>query len=558
MRRDIFPIRWILFALCFSNYSIHGGSAEIDASGNPQLFHETKQKVLPSQVDNSKKPYLRPVFNQLGESCGEAAGTGMAFTYEINAARKLSATVPENQYPYCYTYHFLNEGQDTNGTNDPRNGWRIIRENGIPCVADFGGFMKGYPTRWVSGYDTYYHGMQNRISDYFEFKANTPQGLTRMKQWLYDHGDGSESGGVLNFGANTFEVYTQELPQGTPQAGKSIVLQWGLFTGHCLTVVGYDDSVRFDVNDDGKYTNDLDITGDSTVDMKDWEIGAVYFVNTWGMSWGDSGFSYMLYRSLALTEEESGILNDGMVYGIRVFRDYKPKATFKITLTHNQRSGIRIIPGVSPDIQAETPSLRKLYEHQFNHAGGRWPMQGSDADSAIELGLDVTDLLDSIRGNSARFFLQIESTGGTGRVDSFSLLDYRGGFIKEIRCPQKNVTILPGSTATLSILWTDSIGIESGAKLPRTNSWMIVRKLKGIVLITVNDFQAAGSAGAITVFDSRGRQIRDLNLLKGDKGSFKAKWDCRDDNGNLVAPGVYLLRCHRGNSEMTGRVLIEE
>ena len=57
-------------------------------------------KNLPSQVDNSKTPHFREIFKQNDGSCGDASGVGMVFTYEINAARGVSSTTPENLYPY--------------------------------------------------------------------------------------------------------------------------------------------------------------------------------------------------------------------------------------------------------------------------------------------------------------------------------------------------------------------------------------------------------------------------------------------------------------------------
>ena len=42
-----------------------------------------RSSPLPPLVDNSKRPYLRPVFSQVGASCGQAAMIGYNFTYEM-------------------------------------------------------------------------------------------------------------------------------------------------------------------------------------------------------------------------------------------------------------------------------------------------------------------------------------------------------------------------------------------------------------------------------------------------------------------------------------------
>jgi len=66
---------------------------------------------------------------------------------------------------------------------------------------------------------------------------------------------------------------------GTPEAGKEFVYAWGTSGDHALTIVGYNDDVRFDWNDDVEYTNDEDINDDGKVNMWDWEIGAVKIAN---------------------------------------------------------------------------------------------------------------------------------------------------------------------------------------------------------------------------------------------------------------------------------------
>ena len=136
----------------------------------------------PTSVDNSKYRYLRPVFSHLGHACGFAAGVGYAFTYEINALRDLDAKSANNQYSYIYPYHFFNDGYDSVWIDDFTLAFDLIQKNGIPSCADQGGFENGFPTKWVDGYEKYYHGMHNRISDYFSIDCRAPNGLNTMRQ----------------------------------------------------------------------------------------------------------------------------------------------------------------------------------------------------------------------------------------------------------------------------------------------------------------------------------------------------------------------------------------
>jgi hypothetical protein len=64
------------------------------------------------------------------------------------------------------------------------------------------------------------------------------------------------------------------LPAGTPEAGKKVIISYSN-SSHAMTIVGYNDSIRWDYNNDGQYTNHLDINGDGVVDLRDWEIGGL-------------------------------------------------------------------------------------------------------------------------------------------------------------------------------------------------------------------------------------------------------------------------------------------
>jgi hypothetical protein len=73
------------------------------------LPDEYRNKTLPDRIDNSVFPYLRPIFNQDGASCGQAASMGYHFTYEMDRKRMVPANLPENQYPTHFTWNFMNE-----------------------------------------------------------------------------------------------------------------------------------------------------------------------------------------------------------------------------------------------------------------------------------------------------------------------------------------------------------------------------------------------------------------------------------------------------------------
>ncbi|HEX2958161.1 MAG TPA: hypothetical protein VHO70_15110 [Chitinispirillaceae bacterium] len=405
---------------------------------------------LPSTVDNASLPYLRPVFNQLGFSCGSACGIGNVFTYEMNAARSTSAAISKNQYPYLFTYHFLNDGDQSKGTYHMfTDAWDITMESGIPTVDEFGGFEKGFPVRWVSGYETWFSGMKNRVDQYDSVKITGPLSLDTIKQWLFDHGDGSTHGGVAIVTGNAFSLTTDTLSAG-PAQGKSIMLGFGaeLNSNHAFTIVGYNDSIRYDLNADGQYTNTIDITQDGNVDMHDWEIGALRLVNSWGpLSFGDSGFIYLPYWALVESPDNGGSISNNNIFFCKIKKAVTVKAALKVTIDNAHRNQMAFSVGIANNLQALSPSKIRAFKKQFNYAGGDLPVGGIKDSNVIEIGLDITDLLDSINNASQyRVFFIVDSKSNNGMITALSLMDYSGTAPFEYTSTQSSVPIKMGRT----------------------------------------------------------------------------------------------------------------
>ncbi|MDY6916280.1 MAG: T9SS type A sorting domain-containing protein [Candidatus Cloacimonadota bacterium] len=411
---------------------------------------------LPFEKDNSQEPYFRPIFNQDGGSCAQASGISYNFTYEIDMERGVAADTYEHQYPSHFTWNFLNGGVGNGSLYF--DGWAIAKENGIPNIAYYGGIAYGGSTRWISGYDAYYNGMQNRVLETFAIPCDTPEGLQTLKQWMNDHLEGLEVGGLANFSAGATGYVMNYLPAGTPESGKTVITQWGTQVNHAMTFVGYNDSIRYDFNNDGVYTNDVDINSDGVVDMRDWEIGGLLIANSWGTSWGDSGKSYMMYKLLAEPVENGGIRN-GTVYVIRAKEENNPLLTIKATVKHTSRNKLLITAGVAADSSATEPEYIKRYP-LFHFQGGNLYMQGgySEEDKYLELGLDITPLLSYVEtGEPAKFFLYIEENDpyntADGQVTEFSIIDYTNGE-EEIVYPESNIPLNNNNVTQFGIVRT--------------------------------------------------------------------------------------------------------
>ncbi len=402
-----------------------------------------KNKDLPASLDNSTLPYFRPVFSQTDGCCAQASGVAYNFTYEINRARGTSANTFNNQFPTHYTYNFLNGGSGSNGSNYVE-GWAIIKANGCPTVQQYGGLAKD-PTYWMSGYNLYSDAMQYRVTDVFRIDVSTAEGLENLKFWLYNHGDGSSTGGLVNFSAG---INTGDFNM----TYDNIITSWGESVNHAMTFVGWDDNIGYDVNNDGQITNNIDITGDGVVDMRDWERGAMIMVNSWGTYWGDNGKAYVLYRLLALPPSEGGIGGGNYVYSINVNPQFHKQIYLKVKMSHNCRNKIKVSAGVATDINASAPEYTLDFP-LFNYQGGCYDMQGNATSAPIQFSLDVTPLLSYVdSGQEAKFFMIVNENDPydtvSGVIDSLYLVDNAGN---QYACNMANVPINNNSETTIGL-----------------------------------------------------------------------------------------------------------
>ena len=421
----------------------------------PQGYGFINKTTLPYKVDNSTQPFMIATTWQSGYECGQSASIANDFTYEMNRLRGLSSLVDSNRYVTHFAWNFLNSGGNYTGASY-YDSWEIVRMCGTPNVVDYGGALNtGGEKRWMSGYDLYYKAMHNRLYTGYNIQVGTPEGLMILKNWLHNHLDGSAVGGLANFYANYGSPNTT-LPAGTEEGGKALKTTWGTSPSHTWTIVGYNDSIRYDYNGDGLYTNNLDINSDGVVDMRDWEIGGLKFINGYaGSTWGDGGYCYMMYKALADDITNNGIWNHRVSIQ-NVKQDYDPLLTMKIQLKHNSRNKIKVMAGLSTNSSDTKPAI-VLDIPIFNFQGGDYYMQGDTTEAAktIEFGLDISPLLSYIQpGQNAKYFLQVVENDPsglyTGQIISYSLMDYTSG-ISQQDCPSTNVNLTNNDTTRLSI-----------------------------------------------------------------------------------------------------------
>ena len=389
-------------------------------------------KTLPYKIDNSLLSCFPPTLIQDHYSCGQAAGVAYSYTYEINRLRGVSSLLPENQYNYFHTFTLCNNAQSTQGVCY-FDSWDIIKQSGTPTtpdyLADYGFDFVDYKM-WMDGYEKYYNSMSNKLNGYSRLDVSTPDGLNILKNWLHNHLEDSDTGGVANCYIGTGSMVYNSLAEGTEEHGHSVVIKWDPYIGHAITFVGYNDSIKYDINGDGLYTNNIDITNDGIIDMQDWEIGALIYINSfsaWGE--GESQKSFALYRTLALSDESGGVWNNE-VHIVHAKKEHSPQLTMKVKLRHSSREKIKIMAGVTNDTSKTEPD-HTISFLTFNYQGGNEPLQGIDlyGSDKIEIGLDISQLLCYAQADKPiKFFLVIEEkdpdTTAQGEILGFSVIDY--------------------------------------------------------------------------------------------------------------------------------------
>ncbi|MCK5760614.1 MAG: T9SS type A sorting domain-containing protein, partial [Candidatus Delongbacteria bacterium] len=421
--------------------------------------YKNRKEKLPYTVDNSLQPYFRPVFNQQGGSCGQASGVGYTYTYEQNFQRGTSANVTDNQYPTHHTYNFLNGGSGANGSWH-FDGWDIIKAGGCPNVTTYGGML--WPSEdyeiafklWMNGYDKYESAMNNRVLEQVAMPIGTPEGLEVLKQWMNDYCDGSAAGGIAVFAAGVSYTFQRGiLGSNSFCSGESVVLKWDEQVNHAMTFVGYNDSIGWDFNADGRFTNDIDINDDGIVNMQDWEQGGLLMVNSWGTGWATGGKSWVLYRTLAQNLADGGIYNN-VAHSIRTRESFEPMLKIKTTISYSERNELKITAGIANNLSATEPEHTITFPY-FNFQGGDTLAIGMAGDgNIIEFGLDITPLLSYATSDTeTKFFLCVKQkqngpTGGRGNITSFSIVDNLG---TEIVSDQTNVSILNGVTTYATV-----------------------------------------------------------------------------------------------------------
>ena len=232
-------------------------------------------------VDLSKTPYFPEIENQKSiGSCTAFAATYYQMSYAVN--KKLNNSL-ENRITLSpkFTYNVTNGGTD-NGSTAIKN-YRFMQKYGCLSIKDYSYDGEDFCS-WPTDAETWRKAQKYSIAD----NGIESVDLTSKDNPNYVNIDAVklllQKGYILNFSTYmNARVGTNIQVDNTSQY--IVYYSNTVFSGrHALTVVGYNDNIAVDINQDGQ--------------IEDNERGALKIANSWGADDNNNGFFWLSYDAL--------------------------------------------------------------------------------------------------------------------------------------------------------------------------------------------------------------------------------------------------------------------
>lgn len=293
------------------------------ANKTPRLRAANRSgSALPSQVDLSTSPYFPPIGDQMQVgSCYAWSSTYYQFTYEANKLNGIATTRDTAYSPaFIYNYETSTWGKKGYGSNCTTV-YDFLAEHGalrmaeMPYQSTDGEYI--YPTNYdyslSTDTDAMVDALHTRLSGHDAVTipgTGTPitgpksEALNQVKQllndgklpviqieqfrWNYDYRNALDADGNVTEYRNDRNRSEWVAYRGYKYTNSS--------GGHEMTVVGYDDSIWFDYNGNGQ--------------VEDAELGAFKVANSWGTSYRNDGFIWVMYDALNGESAVSGNWED--------------------------------------------------------------------------------------------------------------------------------------------------------------------------------------------------------------------------------------------------------
>ncbi|WP_374029865.1 C1 family peptidase [Bdellovibrio bacteriovorus] len=360
----------------------------------------------PAQVDNSNLPAFPAIANQgsIG-SCVGFASTYYMMSHEVCLTLGCdNKTQRARVYSPKWTYNMINGGVDNGSAFS--DAFAVQEKHGAALMTDFpyDADVRG----WDMNSEHWKRAINSRLKPNTYMVINTDAGMANVKQFL-------ANGHVVVVGTyiNSWvfrSVQANPLVGSNPFVGQYIATHLnGKIAGHAMTIVGYDDNIWVDINNNGA--------------VESQELGAFKFANSFGTGWGNQGYAWASYDAFRATSTVPNFAPTGRVqltqsgYSFnQIYTPYTPKLLAQVNMSHALRSQMALTFGSSANT-ASTPSLTWA-PFAFVNRGGGYAFDGTTVEKAGSFYFDISSLAASDI-NTQKFYLTLkDSTAGSALTTS--------------------------------------------------------------------------------------------------------------------------------------------
>ena len=481
---------------------------------------------LPLRVQNDTSKYFPPIFAQGNVCCCTfASEVGYVFTYEMNRIRDVSAGLGwylrqgvdtsdmHNLYHPLYGYNFKNHGYYKQFTYQA-DGFKLLQSVGCPMLnyyynnclqPSFSDSIKAM--YWMSSYDGYADAIRQKVDNIYQIRFNPYNYSTfdTLKHWLYDHNEGEGSvGGLASIAILTGGSDWAQLPNN-----EWIYTQLGNdnTTGHVVTIVGYDDEICYDLNENNHIDQD--------------EYGAFKVANSWG-TWLGTGYIWLPYKLMR------DLQNHRRMAFCCTVKECEPTVYVKGTWVHPHEYAKRnrFYPVLGTRIQSDMSMdyYQGIDYPIFHLQGGSNTLQGINNADSICIGFDFSYLFPDL-DNAGKYFIRMHNTSNTtgNKIKNLSIVDYRWNEIFEI--PYDGMEVSIDDSYTIIGLKYELLPFES----PITTSNTYNREL--VTRRTVNlEGNSTTTLGSQTLISMYGTNLFDSEIIVGENATLQLA-----DNVRIIA-----------------------